>query len=123
MSAEVHEHPHAHAHPHPHPHAVEPQNASAGQSSPVLDLGAGYGALILYTPPELLGAEIEISPLVDLQNRTHVAVLERQVGSRTLYAALYGDLPEGTYRLWDDAPDREHVVTIRGGEVTELDWS
>ncbi len=43
--------------------------------SVVLDLGPGTGALVLHTPPEFDGAEIEISRLGDAQEpRTHSQV-------------------------------------------------
>jgi hypothetical protein len=87
----------------------------------VLDIGEGLGALILYTAPELLGQEIEVSRDGD-PHRTHTEVLERRMGGRQVFAAVYASLPEGHYRIWDydDKPVTE--VEITGGQVAELDW-
>ena len=58
---------------HQHQHAY----GATGAGTVMLDIGAGTGALILWTPAELLGAEIEISPHTLDARRTHAAVRER----------------------------------------------
>jgi hypothetical protein len=47
--------------------------------SVVLDVGGDIGAMILYTGPEYRAREIEISPVLDPDARTHVEILERQL--------------------------------------------
>jgi hypothetical protein len=42
--------------------------------SAVLDIGGDIGALVLYTPEEFRGKEIEVSPTGDDGRRTHTAV-------------------------------------------------
>jgi hypothetical protein len=81
----------------------------------VLELGAGVGALIVYAGPELVSHEIEVERL-DSGKRTHTEVHQRIVNGRTLFAGVFPELPEGSYRLLQ--PDRD--IEIRGGEVTEL---
>jgi hypothetical protein len=90
----------------------------------VLDIGGDVGALVLYTPPEFHGREIEISPVGQDTSRVHTAVLERVVGGRSVFAAVYPKLPAGTFRLWIDDDDRARLtqVQITAGQVTELDW-
>src|SRR5271154_5820257 len=58
---------------------TEPVAGPSGPGTVVLDLGVDVGALILYTPADLDGAEIEIS-LDDAPGarRTHSAVRQRQ---------------------------------------------
>lgn len=87
----------------------------------VLDIGDGVGALILYTGPDLLGQEIELSRSEDA-HRTHTEVLERRIRDEPVFAAVYASLPEGRYRIWgyDDKPVTE--VEIAGGQVAEVDW-
>ena len=41
---------------------AEPDYGPTGAGTVVLDVGGEIGALILHTPPELAGAEIEIGP-------------------------------------------------------------
>jgi hypothetical protein len=87
--------------------------------SVVLDLGPGQGALVLHTPPELDGLEIEISPLGDEHvRRTHSQVRQRRTGVGVLYAAVYPELPPGEYAVWGESDQRAMTVTINGGVVT-----
>jgi hypothetical protein len=88
----------------------------------VLDIGGDVGALIIYTGPDLRGQEIEVSPRGSDAQRTHTAVLERQVQGRSVFAALFLALPQGEYRIWTDNPNKPRTVTIIGGEVAQVDW-
>ena len=98
-----------------------PGPSSAG--SVVLNLGAGIGALVLYTPAGLNGAEIEISvPGVPAHRRTHSQVRERRAGGAVQHAAVYPGLPAGEYTIWRDASTPAGVVTVRGGHVTSYQW-
>ena len=95
----------------------------SGHGTVVLELGADVGVLVLYTPAEMDGREIEIS-LDGLAGarRTHSAVRPRHVPSGTRYAAVYPELAAGSYTIWAD-PERVagHVV-ITGGRVTNWSW-
>lgn len=88
----------------------------------VLDIGGEIGALVLYTDERFRGREIEISPVGDESHRVHTAIHERKVGGQLVFAGVYPDLPEGTYRIWTDDPSLPDLVTIVGGEVAEMDW-
>jgi len=88
----------------------------------VLDIGEGFGALLIYTKPELRGTEIEVSRAGDDAKRVHAEVLERRVGGEPVFAAVLAALPEGDYRIWTDDPRLRNTVTIRSGEVAEVDW-
>jgi hypothetical protein len=103
--------------------------AIAGPSGPgtvVLDLGAGVGALVLYTPAGLDGREIEISR--DGDRVTHSRVRPRHTMAGTRYAAVYPGLPEGRYTIWAgprdpaDCGDPAGGVVITGGCVTTWNW-
>jgi len=88
----------------------------------VLDVGGDVGALVLYTPAALLGAEIEISPVTDPTARSHTAVRARVLSDRTLYAAVYPALRAGEHVLWASAEHAAGPVVVVGGRVTEIDW-
>ena len=92
--------------------------------SVVLDLGAGIGALILDTPAELNGREIEISLLSagPRARRTHSLVRERRTGAGRGYAAVYPGLAAGDYTVWRDGVTPAGTVTIDGGQVTRYRW-
>ena len=85
----------------------------------VLDIGEDIGALVIYTGKEMLGKEIEVSRISNDALRIHTAVLERKVDGRTLFAALFLELPEGDY-ITLTTPSSE--ITIIGGQVVEMDW-
>jgi len=97
-----------------------------GPTSPgtvMLDLGAETGALVLYTPPEIAGREIEISPNVPGARRTHASVRERPRSGGCRHAAVYAGLPAGDYTIWRDHDTPAGTVTIAGGRVTTHDFS
>lgn len=98
-----------------------PGPSSSG--SVVLELGPGIGALVLHTPPELDGREIEISPLGSTAtHRTHSRVRPRNTDSQTQYAAVYPQLPAGNYTIWNNDDTPASTVTISGGQVTTARW-
>ena len=100
------------------------QTGPTGAGSVVLDLGGSTGALVLDTPAELHGREIEISPagLGPGSPRTHSLIRERRTGAGTGYAAVYPGLAEGPYTIWRDAVTPAATVTIDGGRVTSYRW-
>jgi hypothetical protein len=101
----------------------EPVPGPSRSGRVVLDLGPGVGALVLLTPPELDGREIEVSPLGGTAaQRTHARVRPRNTGSHTQYAAVYPQLPAGTYTVWEDDGTPAAAVTINGGQVTTARW-
>jgi hypothetical protein len=102
---------------------------TAGPTGPgtvLLDLGADIGALILYTPAEMDGVEIEISrddePGGAHTHRTHSQVRQRPMPSATKYAAVYPGLTEGQYTIWRDADSTAGTVVITGGQITNYHW-
>ena len=99
---------------------AERGQTGAQVGSAVLDIGEDIGALIIYTWPELHGAEIEVSPS-GASYRVHAAVLARRTGAGTVFAALFLALPADRYTIWRDAPTA-NTVAVAGGKVAELDW-
>jgi len=94
-----------------------------GPGTVVLDIGPGVGALILHTPQELAGHEIEISPVGSHgTRRTHAQVRMRPVDSGTGYAAIYPGLPAGRYTVWRDHVSAAGTVMVVGGKVARFDW-
>ncbi len=98
----------------------EVQHGPTGAGAVIADIGGGRGALALYFPKTMAGAEIEISPQ-DSGVRTHVAVLERRLADRTLFAAFYHSLDAGDHTVWDPDGSAAGIVTITSGAVTEAD--
>src|ERR1700679_3996647 len=89
---------------------------TSGPGSVILELGEGIGALILETPPDLNGHEIEISPSGG-GARTHSMVRERQTATRTSYAAVYPVVPEGDYTVWREDGVPAGQVAVHGGQA------
>jgi hypothetical protein len=94
-----------------------------GPGSVVMELGAGIGALVLYTPPGLDGEEIEISRDDEPgAARTHSQVRARPLPGETRYAAVYPGLRAGHYTIWRDERNRAATVTVTGGQVSSCHW-
>jgi hypothetical protein len=106
---------------------TEQTRGPSGPGTVVLELGAGVGALVLYTPAELDGREIEISP-GDISpddrggRRTHSQVRPRHVPTGTRYAAVYPDLAAGPYTIWADEERPAGRIEIAEGRVTNWSW-
>jgi hypothetical protein len=89
----------------------------------VLDIGGDVGALVVRADAEDHDLQIEICPSgAQAGKREHQHILERPVNGRTMYAAVFYSLPEGSYTLFTDDAVRVRDVVIRGGVVTTLDW-
>jgi hypothetical protein len=118
-------HPHDHDHLHGHGTGQHVHERYADRAHPefvVLDIGDGLGALIVYADSALHGREIEISPTGGDGDRQHKDVLERKIGGRPTFTAVFDKLPAGTYTLWVDDEARVREVAIADGVVAELDW-
>ena len=97
--------------------------APSGQGTVVLNIGAGIGALVIYTPGRLHGHEIEVSPVEDATRRTHAAVRARYVRDGVLFSVVIDDLAEGRYVIWRDPVTPMAEVDVRSGAVTEFEWA
>ena len=87
----------------------------------VLDIGDGFGAVVIDTPPWLEGHEIEIRKVGAEWRGVHTAVRARLIPTGTQYAAVFGSLAEGRYDLrvrgdLDESPVLSLDVT--GASVT-----
>lgn len=109
---------HTHDHDHEATHvAVERDGRS---DTLVLDIGGDIGALGITTGADRNELEVEISPLgADPNVRTHNVVHPRQVGAKTIYAAVFPSVAAGEYTVWHDESTPAGTVSIRGGHVTE----
>ena len=88
----------------------------------MVDVGLGVGALVIYAGDGMRGQEIEISPAGRDSERVHTDILRRRTAGGFMYAAVFGSLAEGEYRLWHESQPGPVTVEIEGGRVTELDW-
>ena len=100
---------------------TEPAAGPSGPGTVMMELGGDIGALILYTPADLDGAEIEIS-LGPGTRRTHSRVRPRHTPAGTRYAAVYPGLPAGCYTIWRDERRPAGTVTVTGGQVASCRW-
>jgi hypothetical protein len=106
-----------------HGGSAEHRLGPSGLGTVVMDVGGDIGALVLYTPPEMDGDEIEISRDDEPgARRTHSQVRPRHTGAVTKYAAVYPGLAAGPYTLWRDEGTPVVTVTIIGGQITTCHW-
>jgi hypothetical protein len=121
---------------HSHSPSPSPSHSAAGATlevlpgpSPVaavvLDIGDGFGAVVIDTPPWQEGREIEIRKVGTEWRGVHTAVRARLIPRGTQYAAVFGSLAEGRYDLrvrggLDECPVLSLDVT--GASVTYSSW-
>ena len=101
---------------------TEHHDSAAFEQGVMVDVGGAAGALLVYASADLEGHEIEISPHGDDTNRTHTEVLRRATAAGHVYAAIFGSLPAGRYRLWHESSSLPTEVLIVGGEIAEVHW-
>lgn len=91
----------------------------------VLDIGGSVGALVITTGPELAEEEIEVSPGVDpTVKRFHNVVHARRDRDVVMaYAAVFPTVQAGEYTVWNLDGSPHAVVTVQGGQVTQLAMS
>ena|SRR5690242_5027327 len=106
------------AHEHAHEHGMLAPAAAC--ASVALDIGPGRGALVLYPSERFRGREIEISPADGAGRRTHTGVHERHADARSMLTAIFGSLPAGEYRVWEDAQTPGPLVTVHERSVAEV---
>lgn len=102
-----------------------PHSAWAPATGPAPSRQHDIGGLVLNAPPELAGRKIQISRPESggVVRRSHSMVRERITAGGIRYAALYLDVPAGTYTIWRDECNPAGTVTIHSGEVTHYEWT
>jgi hypothetical protein len=103
--------------------AASPESAAAVTkgASVALDIGEGFGALIIYPAERYRDREIEISRVDGHGHRVHTGVHERAAYSgASQLTAVFGSLPAGEYVVWADEDTEGPAVSIPEGAVAEL---
>ena len=105
-------------------------NLLASQESPsgvtkgasvALDIGEGFGALVIYPAERYRDSEIEISPVDGHGHRVHTGVHERATfAGESQLTAVFGSLPSGEYIIWATDDIEGPTVSIPEGAVAEL---
>ncbi len=88
----------------------------------MVDVGPGFGALVVTASADLCGAEIEVSPVATPQLRQHVYVLPRALPRGTAFAAVFPSLGAGDHLLWSPQGNPVMTVTVASGGVEEVNW-
>jgi hypothetical protein len=102
---------------------ANPQSASGVTkgASVALDIGEGFGALVIYPAARYRDREIEISPVDGHGHRVHTGVHERATPSGTIrLTAVFGSLAAGEYIIWADQDTEGPTVSIPEGAAAEL---
>ncbi|MBA2608841.1 MAG: phospholipase [Actinobacteria bacterium] len=86
----------------------------------VLDIGGGFGALVVHGDVAQLDTPIEISPTGHDNERQHQHILERPINDQTFYAAVFARVAAGTYTVWIHGQAKERDVAVPDGAVAEI---
>lgn len=90
----------------------------------MVDIGDGYGALLLYAGADRAGLEPEIYPVGVPEARQHVWVLERVTNAPDpLFAAVFPSLPAGRYAICSPTGEPTQEVNVLDGEIIEARWA
>ena len=90
-------------------------------ASVAVDIGEGFGALVIYPAERYRGREIEISPADELAHRVHTGVHERATFAGTSrLTAVFGSLAAGDYLIWADDTTEGPVVTVSEATVVDV---
>ena len=91
----------------------------------VLEIGGDIGALLVTTGPELAEEEIEISAGADpTAKRNHNVVhARRDRGVVVAHSAVFPSVPAGQYTVWRTDGSPHALITVHGGQVTQLAMS
>jgi hypothetical protein len=103
--------------------AAGPENVFGvtAEASVALDIGKGFGALVIYPAERYRDREIEISPVDGHGHRVHTGVHERSTFSGTTrLTAVFGSLAAGDYVVWVGEEIEGPTVSIPDGTVAEL---
>jgi hypothetical protein len=104
--------------------AATPTESTLGvttAASVALDIGEGFGALVIYPAERYRECEIEVSPGDGHGHRVHTGVHERATFSGTIrLTAVFGSLAAGEYVIWADETTEGPVVTVTESAVTEI---
>jgi hypothetical protein len=104
--------------------AVE-QSPGPSEGAVFIDVGEGVGAAVIYTEPDLEGAELEVRRASEEWRGVHTAVRERRFGGVVRSAAVFGSLSEGDWELrvrGSADPQPALALRVRGGSVVEASW-
>jgi hypothetical protein len=101
--------------------SAESASGVAKAASVALDIGEGFGALVIYPAERYRDREIEISPVDGHGHRVHTGVHERATFSgASQLTAVFGSLPAGEYIIWVTDDVEGPTVFIPEGAVAEL---
>jgi hypothetical protein len=97
---------------------VRPATRGDGPDALLVDVGDDFGALIVYTSPDLEGEEVEISP-EGQHHRSHNVARRRLTAAGEVFACVFPSLAAGRYDVWE-VNGTARSVEITGGSITEL---
>jgi hypothetical protein len=87
----------------------------------MLDIGGDVGAMVATMNPDASGLEVHLRSDLEPTTTVHTGVWERRLGDRTVTAAVFCELVEGTYWVLDGAGTPVRSVEITGGQLTTID--
>jgi hypothetical protein len=86
----------------------------------VLNIGDGFGALIVHLDIDWFGQEIHVRR-PDETATTHTGVWERSLGERSLTVAVFGELTAGSWHLLNQVGEVWRQLEIIDGWPVEID--
>jgi len=93
----------------------------ASQRAVMVDVGDGFGALVVITPAAFAGCEVRVRPARDDAPVTHVDVHARRTqGSDVMHAAVFPRLRAGAYTVSVAGVALRGSALVEDGRITEV---
>lgn len=86
----------------------------------MLDIGDGYGALVVTLGEDSSGSELHVRRPGD-SGTTHTGVWEREVGGEVSVVAVFRELTVGEWDVLDPGGAIRATVLVEDGAVAQLD--
>jgi len=92
---------------------------SSELTSVMLDIGGGFGALVVNATPS--DAERQVDIVDDRGQRQHAVVHKVTMPGSASHQAVFASLPQGGYELLDASGVSIRSFTVQDGYVTDVD--
>jgi hypothetical protein len=100
---------------------VDPGPRSGPPDALVLDIGEGAGALLVHAPEEWIGVELDVTRVGEPRSHhRHLLIRRLRAVGGDVVAGVLPELTAGAYTLWGPDGDALMLLTVEGGQVTEI---
>ena len=121
-SQSQHDRDHAVGAEHTHEHRTHVQAPTEPSRAVVIAVDEDHGALVLSSNAQCAGLEVQIHPVSNPSQRTHVWVLPREGRAGVVYAAIFPRLATDDYSVLANDGSVALAISVPPNRVTHAQW-